>query len=121
MAARKNVAPKPEPVAVQTICSMCGLDWKRHGRNPTTEDCIRLLKQELASRPVTPTVAPYVPVPYPYPVPVPRRPYYGEPMEVQWSIPCALQHDQRSNPSDRGRQLQTDHRERPVIGRSIVP
>lgn len=42
----------PEPVVVQTICSMCGLAWERHGEDPTPEDCIRLLKAELATRPV---------------------------------------------------------------------
>lgn len=42
----------PKPVVVTTICSLCGLDWERHGAEPTTEDCIRLLKAELASRPM---------------------------------------------------------------------
>ena len=59
---------KPKPVVVTTICSLCGLDWERHGESPTTEDCIRLLKAELASRP-GPTIVlrerypytPYVP------------------------------------------------------------
>lgn len=62
----------PEPVAVTTVCSMCGLDWKLHGKTPTTEDCIRLLKLELARRP---HYVPPVIIPQPYPV-VPYRPPY---------------------------------------------
>jgi hypothetical protein len=76
MATQKK-ATKPEPVAVSTVCSLCGLDWKGHGRNPTTVDCIRLLKKELANQPIS------VPRPYPLPYPVPyprpyREPWYGE-------------------------------------------
>lgn len=64
---------RPAPVVVTTVCSMCGLDWQRHGSDPTTEDCIRLLKMELAHRPVTITL----PVPYAQPVvyPTPVRPW----------------------------------------------
>jgi hypothetical protein len=74
MAARKKTAKaKPEAVPVNTICSVCGLPWHDHGEDPTTDDCIRLLKAELARRPLT------VPVPHPYPVPVyPKRPWYWE-------------------------------------------
>lgn len=75
---RKN--PVPAPVVVTTVCSMCGLDWERHGADPTTEDCIRLLKAELARRPVTIPVM--QPVPYPQPYPVPRWPYPRGPI---WS------------------------------------
>ncbi len=72
MAARKKAAT-PEPVAVTTICSVCGLPWLDHGKTPTTEDCIRLLKAELAKRPIQ------VPIPQPYPYPVrPARPWYWE-------------------------------------------
>src|SRR5512146_1474932 len=72
MAARKKAAT-PEPVAVTTICSVCGLPWLDHGKTPTTEDCIRLLKAELAKRPIQ------VPIPQPYPFPVrPARPWYWE-------------------------------------------
>ena len=75
-----NKRSKPAPVAVETICSVCGLDWDAHGDAPTTDDCIRLLKEALAEeikrKPVT--------VPIQVPVPVyPRpwvRPYYWE----QW-------------------------------------
>jgi hypothetical protein len=72
MAARKNLKKptKPEPVAVTTICSVCGLPWQDHGKDPTTEDCIRLLKDELASRPIT--------APQPYPVPSRPFPWYWE-------------------------------------------
>lgn len=40
---------KPQPVATVTVCSICELDWDLHGENPTTDDCIRLLKSELAT------------------------------------------------------------------------
>src|SRR5208282_2469717 len=78
MPTKRKTTRKPEPIAVETVCSVCGLDWKRHGKNPTTDDCIRLLKQELLNRPLT--------KPYPYPVPVPVSPYpvpvpYREPWE----------------------------------------
>lgn len=55
---------KPQPVVVKVLCSLCDLDWTLHGDKPTTEDCIRLLKQELSRRP-----HPYVyRQPYPYQV-----------------------------------------------------
>lgn|ERR1019366_1365045 len=66
MAARKKTPQKPEPVAVTTICSVCGLPWHDHGKDPTTEDCIRLLKAELASK--------SIPGYQPYPI----RPWYWE-------------------------------------------
>jgi hypothetical protein len=89
MAARKKTQT-PEPIAVSTICSVCGLSWHDHGKDPTTDDCIRLLKAELAKRPIT------VPVPQPYPVPYRpyTRPWYWEewysktprlPGEITWS------------------------------------
>ncbi len=64
---------KPQPVVVTTICSECGLAWEAHGDKPTTSDCIRLLKAELAKRP-TVTVRPWI-QPYPYPV-YPSYPYW---------------------------------------------
>jgi hypothetical protein len=65
--------PNPQPVVVSTICSMCGLDWQLHGEKPTTEDCIRLLKAELANRPPTVITIPTV---YPYPVYPNPTPYW---------------------------------------------
>ena len=46
---------KPHPVVIKTICSLCGLDWDGHGDDPTAEDCVRLLKAEVAkkSTPIT--------------------------------------------------------------------
>ena len=41
---------KPHPVAINTICSMCDLNWDDHGDDATTEDCIRLLKAEVAKK-----------------------------------------------------------------------
>lgn len=48
--------PKPEPIVVETVCSLCDQPWEDHGETPTTADCIRLLKQQLALRPA-PTIA----------------------------------------------------------------
>jgi len=42
---------KPKPVVVKTICSECDLPWEDHGENPTTSDCIRLLKSAATQRP----------------------------------------------------------------------
>jgi len=75
----------PQPRVVSEVCSLCGLDWKRHGKQPTTETCIELLLAEvrslnaaLAVRPVS-IPAPYpVPYPRPYPVPYwPQSPWWG--------------------------------------------
>ncbi len=63
---------KPAPVVVSTICSMCGLAWEQHGEDPTTEDCIRLLKLELARRPAWINVQPVRPQRY-----QPYRPYWN--------------------------------------------
>jgi hypothetical protein len=46
----KPRAPKPKTVKV--VCDVCGQDWKAHGTRPTLEDCVPLLKAELAKRPV---------------------------------------------------------------------
>lgn len=74
---------KPEPVVIQTICSMCQLDWAAHGEDPTTEDCIRLLKVELAmaKRRVVINQPPVV-----YPPPGRLYPVWGLGTSVQ---PCA--------------------------------
>lgn len=50
---------KPQPVVVTTICSECGLAWEAHGDKPSTSDCIRLLKAELARRPTVITYPTY--------------------------------------------------------------
>lgn len=55
---------KPKPVVVTTICSECGLDWDDHGDNPTTSDCVRLLKVELERRPRPVTYYPNWTYPY---------------------------------------------------------
>ena len=65
---------KPSPVPVETVCSVCGFAWTLHGSDPTTDDCIRLLKVELAKKPVP---VPYI-QPYPYWVPYRERPLYKE-------------------------------------------
>lgn len=66
---------RPKPVVVTTICSECGLPWEAHGDEPTTGDCIRLLKIELAKRPSVAIAQPYV---YPvYPQPWTHPYWYG--------------------------------------------
>lgn len=40
---------KPQPVVVQTVCSLCDLPWEDHGDEPSALDCIRLLKERPAT------------------------------------------------------------------------
>jgi hypothetical protein len=42
---------KPEPINKHIVCSLCGLDWEKHGEKPVIEKCVELLKAELAKRP----------------------------------------------------------------------
>ena len=44
---------KPKPVVVTTICSLCGLDWERHGAEPTTPSRMNGLSVGSMTRPVT--------------------------------------------------------------------
>lgn len=48
--------PKPVPVVVTTICSLCDLPWEDHGEDPTTSDCIRLLKAKVVAQSQTPFI-----------------------------------------------------------------
>jgi len=68
----------PKPRVVSEVCSLCGLDWKLHGKKPTTETCIKLLLDEVSALNAQLAVRrPYsFPVPYPQPYPVPIRPWY---------------------------------------------
>lgn len=73
---------RPTPVITSEVCSVCGLDWARHGDKPTAKTCIDLLRIDLASARVAQANRPFVqPIPYlPYtPVPwaQPYRPYWG--------------------------------------------
>lgn len=69
--------PKPSPVVVTTICSLCDEPWEAHGDKPTAEDCVRLLKAKLAAASVRPIV---IERPYPYPVsPWRPHPYWHQP------------------------------------------
>lgn len=67
---------------------MCGLPWSDHGRDPNTDDCIRLLKAELAKR------VQYVPIQVPVPCPRPTRPWwywedwYAQPKYPSYTITC---------------------------------
>jgi hypothetical protein len=52
----------PTPVTVYQECDLCGMDWAEHGENPTTDDCIALLKMALVLKsPVC--LRPHYPVP----------------------------------------------------------
>jgi hypothetical protein len=73
---------KPESRIVSEVCSLCGLDWKRHGKAPTSEKCVELLLEEILSLNAQLAHRPYV-QPLPYPVPYPtvpwRPPFYSGP------------------------------------------
>lgn len=76
---------KPEPKIVSEVCSLCGLDWDLHGKNPTSEVCVKLLLDEvsslnarLAHRPIS------YHIPYPAPYPVYPRPYYPHWYSTTW-------------------------------------
>lgn len=71
------VAKKPEARVVSEVCSMCGLDWARHGAKPTTETCIRLLASDLAAANERANRVPYS---YPVPYPVYPRPFMSYPL-----------------------------------------
>lgn len=42
---------KPEPISNHIVCSVCGMNWEKHGPEPTLERCVELLKAELKTRP----------------------------------------------------------------------
>lgn len=58
--------PVPKPIPRVVDCSECGLPWDDHGKNPTLEDCVNLLKIALAEarEAVTATVPAVVTTPY---------------------------------------------------------
>jgi hypothetical protein len=68
------VSAKPQPRVITEVCSLCGLDWKRHGKEPTSDKCIELLLQEVRSLNAQLASRPYV-QPIPYPLPYLPRPY----------------------------------------------
>jgi hypothetical protein len=37
--------PKPEPVVVSEVCSICGEDWAKHPEKATVLDCVEILKR----------------------------------------------------------------------------
>jgi hypothetical protein len=91
----KSSELKPEPVIVKTICSLCDEPWELHGDNPTTLDCIRLLK----ARPTT--VIQQAPTIYPWPTTInvpyqplqPLRPWYDHHITCQSSVSPAINHE----------------------------
>lgn len=66
----------PEPVVKSTVCSLCEFAWDLHGDNPTTDDCIRLLKAEMQRMKIMERSGPIVPY---YPQPAKRYPDPGWP------------------------------------------
>jgi hypothetical protein len=78
-------ATKPEPVSVTTVCSECGLNWDLHGDDPTTDDCIRILKAELANARFKEAKV----IPMPYPVYPPRAPW-AEPYRLPYRHPSTF-------------------------------
>lgn len=90
----------PQPVVVQSMCSVCGLEWDRHIMEvrpgpdgepvevgPSLMECIRLLKERVnqlaAYREAVQPSTPWVPVPN---APWPSNPYdlYPPPTRI-WS------------------------------------
>ena len=69
-----KTAAQPMPKVVTEVCSLCGLDWNRHGTNPTSEKCISLLLDEVRSLNARLAVRPAIPYTYPLPYPVPYTP-----------------------------------------------
>lgn len=39
---------KPRPVITAQECDVCGLEWGLHPEEPSTKDCVALLRAELA-------------------------------------------------------------------------
>lgn len=64
---------KPSPRVVSEVCSVCGLDWKQHGKAPTLETCVRLLLDEVRAKDAALARRPVV-IDRPYPVYPPLRP-----------------------------------------------
>lgn len=69
------MSAKPSPKVVIEVCTLCGLDWQRHGKEPTAETCVALLLDEvrslnaqLAHRPILRPLPAFLPNPiYPRP------------------------------------------------------
>jgi hypothetical protein len=71
---------KPQPRVVSEVCTLCGLDWKRHGEKPTSEDCVKLLLEEVRALQGQLASCPYL---QPYIVPQPI-PVYPRPWPLPW-------------------------------------
>jgi hypothetical protein len=50
--AKKPPSRKPTPKTISVVCSECGQDWGKHGKDPSLEDCVKLLKAALAAKSV---------------------------------------------------------------------
>jgi len=72
---------KPEPVPQNKICSVCGLEWKRHPQNQNVEatDCVKLLLEDLTK--ATQPIIHWTPPAYPYGE---YEPYRETPKQPYW-------------------------------------
>lgn len=82
---------KPSPVTTAQECSVCGLAWDRHGKNPTAKTCIDLLRADVTATRLQLANRPYVqPLPYrPYVTPFvvgPYGPYWAGGGGATWNI-----------------------------------
>lgn len=82
---------RPTPVITSEICSVCGLDWARHGDKPTAKTCIDLLRADASAARVALANRPFVqPIPYlPYVPPrrnPPYRQYWGGSGGSTWNV-----------------------------------
>lgn len=73
----------PRPKVIKEVCSLCGIDWHLHGKNPTAEKCVELLLDEVKS--LNAQVA-HKPLVWPYPYVNPWRPLpYTGPYWATWT------------------------------------
>lgn len=86
-----SVGLKPHPVVVSQECSVCGLEWSRHGDSPTAKTCIDLLRADVSAARIQLANRPYAqPIPLPPFVPVPWTrpygPYFGGQGISTWNV-----------------------------------
>lgn len=75
MAAKKTPKPKPEPVSLNIVCSICDEPWHLHvavNGEVSTLECVRLLKAKRWTPTITIQPRPYVQPFWPY-----QPPFYS--------------------------------------------
>lgn len=82
---------KPHPVVVSQECSVCGLEWSRHGDSPTAKTCIDLLRADVSAARIQLANRPYAqPIPFrPFVPALPSRPsgpYWVNAVGGNWNI-----------------------------------